>query len=149
MRKGKWGIRIRRNKVLANKCLVVGVVILLSLGVAVADPPADHPKTGEPLVINCLRGTPAAIDGDLSDWNLVAMTPAILDVVEQLNTGQASWDDAEDLSGEFYMLWDDVNIYMAVIVKDDTLSMDKSGANIWNSDCVEVFFATTNRVPPP
>ena len=67
----------------AKKWFLVGLVTLLSLNLTMADPPATHPKTGEPLVIDCLRGTPDAIDGDLSDWNLVAMKPAVLDVVEQ------------------------------------------------------------------
>ncbi|MFC1795266.1 sugar-binding protein, partial [Planctomycetota bacterium] len=132
---------------LAKKCLFVGIFTLLSLSLAMADPPAQHPLTGEDLVIDCVRGT-VTIDGDLGDWNLDAMTPAVLDVEEQLNSGQASWDGPEDLSGEFYMLWDDENIYMAVIVKDDTLSQNKTGGDIWNADAVEIFFATTNAVAP-
>jgi len=134
---------------LAKKCFIVGVITLLGLNMALAqDPPAVHPLTGEELVIDCLRGTPEAIDGDLSDWNLEAMPSAVLDVAEQLHSGAASWTDAEDLSGEFYVLWDDQNIYMAVIVKDDILSMNKTGGTIWNADCIEVFFSTTNAVPP-
>ena len=131
---------------LAKKCLFVGMLTLLGLSLAIAAPPAVHPLTGEPLVIDCLRGTPDAIDGDLSDWNLAAMTPAVLDVAEQLNSGQASWDGPADLSAEFYLLWDDENVYMAVIVKDDALSMNKTGGSIWNADCIEVFFSTTNAV---
>jgi len=131
---------------LAKKCLLVGILTLLSVSLAIADPPAVHPTTGEPLVIDCLRGTPDAIDGDLSDWNLEAMTPAVLDVVEQLNSGQDSWDGPEDCSGEFYLLWDDENIYIAAVVKDDALSMNKSGGDIWNADAIEVFFSTTNAV---
>jgi len=130
----------------AKKCLLVGIFTLLSVSLAIAAPPAEHPTTGEPLVIDCLRGTPDAIDGDLSDWNLEAMTPAVLDVVEQLNSGQDSWDGPEDCSGEFYMLWDDVNIYIAVVVKDEKLSMNKTDGNIWNADAVEVFFSTLNAV---
>jgi len=130
---------------LAKKCFFMGIITLLSLSLAMADPPAVHPKTGEELVIDCLRGTPT-IDGDLSDWNLSAMTPAVLDVAEQLNSGQASWDNVGDLGGKFYMLWDDENIYMAVIVTDDTLSQNKTGGDIWNADAVEIFFATTNAV---
>jgi len=79
--------------------------------VRIGPPPAVHPATGEPLVIDCLRGTPDAIDGDLSDWDLEAMTPAVLDGVEQLFSGQDSWAGPEDCSGEFYLLWDDENIY--------------------------------------
>ena len=131
---------------LAKKWLFVGIVTLLSLNLALADPPAVHPTTGEPLVIDCLRGTPEAIDGDLGDWNLAAMTPAVLDVATQVYTG--TWDGPEDLRGEFYLLWDDVNIYMAVVVTDDALSMNKSGADIWNADCIEVFFSTLNAVAP-
>ena len=135
---------IRRNKMLAKKCIFVVIFTLLSLSLAIADPPAVHPVTGEDLVIDCLRGTPSTIDGDLSDWNLEAMTPAFVDVEGQLNSGQASWDGPDDLSAEFYMLWDDEKIYMAVIVKDDTLSQNKTGGDIWNADCVEIFFATTD-----
>jgi regulation of enolase protein 1 (concanavalin A-like superfamily) len=133
---------------LTKKWLFVVVFTLLGLSVAMAAPPAVHPTTGAPLVITCLKGTPEAIDGDLSDWNLEAMTPAVLDVVGQLYTGQASWANAADCSGKFYLLWDDTKIYLAVVVKDDTLSMNKSNGDIWNADCIEVFFSTTNAVAP-
>jgi hypothetical protein len=132
---------------LAKKCLVVGVITLLGLNMALAqDAPAVHPLTGDDLVIDCLRGTPVAIDGDLSDWSLDAMPVALVDVAEQLNSGQANWSDADDLSGAFYLLWDDQNIYIAAIIKDDKLSMNKTGGNIWNADCVEIFFSTLNAV---
>ena len=64
---------------LTKKWLFVGIFTLLSLSLALAAPPAVHPTTGAPLVVTCLRGTPDAIDGDLSDWNLDAMTPAVVD----------------------------------------------------------------------
>ena len=131
---------------LIKKCLLAGMLTLLSSSLVHAQDPAVHPLSGEPLVIDCLRGTPDAIDGDLSDWNLEAMTPAVLDVAEQLNSGQASWDGPADLSAEFYLLWDDENVYIAVIVKDDALSMNKTGGTIWNSDAIEIFFSTLNHV---
>ncbi len=127
-----------------KKWLGVGLLIFISTGMAMAAPPAVHPDTGEELVVHCLRGTPDAIDGDLSDWNLTAMTPAVLDAPGQVYTG--TWGGPEDCSGEFYFLWDDTHIYMAVIVKDDLLSMNKASGNIWNADCIEMFFATTNAV---
>ncbi|MHC4537742.1 MAG: sugar-binding protein, partial [Planctomycetota bacterium] len=134
---------------LAKKCFFVGVFTLFCLSLAIADPPAVHPKTGEELVIDCLRGTPT-IDGDLSDWNLGSMTPAILDTAEQLSSDSADiagWAGPGDSSGEFYMLWDDENIYMAVVMKDDKLSMNKTGGDIWNADAIEVFFSTTDAEP--
>ena len=132
---------------LAKKCFFMGIITLLSVSLVIAqDPPAVHPKTGEELVLEVFRGSPE-IDGDLSDWNLAAMTPAVLDVEEQLNSGQASWDGPDDLSGEFYLLWDDENIYIAAVVKDDKLSMNKSGGDIWNADAIEIFFSTTEAIP--
>jgi len=131
---------------LAKKCLFVGIFTLLCMSLAVADPPATHPLTGEDLVLECLWGTPSTIDGDLSDWNLDAMTPAVLDAEEQLYTGVTSWSGPSDCSGEFYVLWDDEKIYFAVIVKDDTFSQNKTGGDIWNADAIEIFFATTNAV---
>ncbi len=136
---------------LAKKWLFVGVFTLLGLSLATAAPPAVHPTTGEPLVITCLRGTPAAIDGDLSDWPLNGMTPAVLDAQKQLvnrapDSDPATWAGPDDCSGQFYLLWDDEKIYVAVVVKDDKLSMNKSGGSIWNADAVEVFFSTTNAV---
>ena len=75
---------------LTKKWLVAGVFTLLSLSLAMAAPPAVHPATGEPLVITCLKGTPDVIDGDLSDWSLDTMTPAVLDTTAQINSGQAN-----------------------------------------------------------
>ena len=136
---------------LAKKCFFVGILTFLSLSLAIADPPAEHPITGEPLLIDCLRGTPDAIDGDLSDWDLGAMTPAVLDTEEQIFSGAAqgaaSWDSPGDSSGKFYLLWDDENIYIAVVMKDGKLSMNKYGSDIWNADCIEIFFSTTDAVP--
>jgi len=118
---------------------------VLVLSFAMAQEPPVHPKTGEPLVIDCLRGT-VTIDGDLSDWNLGSMIPAVLDTQEQLYSGQTTWDNPEDCSGEFYMLWDDTNIYMAIVVRDDKLSQNKSGGRIWNADAIEILFSTLNSV---
>jgi regulation of enolase protein 1 (concanavalin A-like superfamily) len=131
---------------LTKKWGFVGIFTLLSLSVAMAAPPAVDPTTGAPLVITCFRGTPDAIDGDLSDWNLDAMTPAVLDTVGQIYTGQASWTGPADCSGKFYVMWDDKKVYFGVTVKDDVLSMTKTGVDIWNADCIEVFFSTTNAV---
>jgi len=72
---------------LAKKCFFLGIVTLLSVSVAMAVDPPKHPVTGEPLVLECLRGTPDAIDGDLSDWKLGGMVPAVLDSEAQMSSG--------------------------------------------------------------
>jgi len=125
--------------------------LLVSIMAVAADKPAEHPKTGEPLVIDVLRGSPK-IDGKLDDWMLDYLTPAVLDTKEQIFPGAAqgavAWKNPADSSGEFYVLWDDDNIYMASVMKDDKLSMQKDGSGIWNADCIEVFLSTTKAVPP-
>ena len=94
-----------------QKYLFIWVLALLisNMAFAAGDPPAEHPKTGEPLVIDCLRGTPK-IDGKLNDWMLDFLTPAVLDTKEQIFAGAAqgaaAWKNPEDSSGEFYLLWD-------------------------------------------
>jgi len=125
--------------------------LLMSVTAIAADKPAKHPKTGEPLVIDVLRGSPK-IDGKLDDWMLDYLTPAVLDTKEQVfpgaAQGPAAWKNPADSSGEFYVLWDDDNIYMASVMKDNKLSMQKDGSGIWNADCIEVFLSTTKAVPP-
>ena len=65
----------------------------------------------------------------------------------ELSADMAAWAGPEDGSGKFYLLWDDKYIYIAVVMKDDKLSQNKTGSDIWNADAVEVFFSTTNAVP--
>jgi hypothetical protein len=124
----------------AKKLLVILVfALLISCLNAMAEAPATHPKTGAPLVCDCPKGTPK-IDGNLSDWNLNAIKPAILDVKEQIFTGSETWTAASDCSGNFYLMWDDKNIYVGAVIKDDKIVTNKDAGNIWNQDAVEVFF---------
>jgi hypothetical protein len=126
------------------------VVILFVSGLAFAmDPPAKHPKTGEDLIVTALKGTPKAIDGSLNDWQINFMEPAVLDTKEQIYSGvtpgAASWDGTKDLSGNFYLMWDNKNVYVGVVVKDDKLVTNKAADTIWNADCIEVFFAPPEK----
>jgi len=130
----------------AKGLISIVVVILFVSGLAFAmDPPAKHPKTGEDLIVTALKGTPRAIDGSLNDWQLSFMKPAVLDTKEQIYSGvapgAASWDGPKDLSGNFYLMWDDKNVYIAVVVKDDKLVMNQANGDIWNADCIEIFFS--------
>jgi len=124
-----------------KRLLVIVIFALFLSGLATAaEAPATHPKTGEPLVCDCIKGTPSSIDGKLDDWNLQSITPAVLDVKEQIFTGVESWTGAQDSSGNFYLMWDNTNIYVGVVMKDDNIVVNKDGGNIWNADAVEVFF---------
>jgi len=119
--------------------LVLAMVVFASSALA----QSSHPKTGEPLVLTCYNGTPT-IDGDLSEW--AGMDVATVDAVEQVFMGAEIWTTAADCSAKFYAMWDDTNIYIAVDAKDDSVVTSKAGGDIWNSDCAEVFFSTTDAV---
>ena len=130
----------------------IGILAVFSATVfsSMADDPFEHPKTGKPLVVDCLKGTPKAIDGKLNDWLLKHMTPAVLDTKEQIYPGvapaAAGWKNAKDSSGEFYLMWDEKNLYLGVVMKDDKLVITQVGGDIWRTDCIEIFFGTTNAV---
>ena len=134
-----------------TKCCFIWCLILFVSNVAIAaDPAAKHPKTGKSLVIDCFKGTPK-IDGKLNDWDLGALTPAVLDTKEQIFPGAgpvANWTGPKDSSGEFYVQWDDNNVYIAAVMKDDKLSNQKTGGAIWNADAIEVFFSAPKAVTP-
>ena len=131
-------------------CFIWCLIFLIS-GVAIAaDPAAKHPKTGKSLVIDCFRGTPK-IDGNLKDWDLGALTPAVIDTKEQIFPGAgpvANWTGPKDSSGEFYVQWDDNNVYIAAVMKDDKLSNQKKNGDIWSADTIEVFFSAPKAVTP-
>lgn len=135
---------------LITKLFLTGILVLVISSISFAGEPAEHPKTGDPLVIDCFKGTPK-LDGNLSDWNLNYLTPAVLDTKEQIYAGvapgAAGWTGPKDSSAKFYLLWDEKYIYIGLDMKDDKISMTKSGGDIWNADGVEVFFSTTEAVP--
>jgi len=124
-----------------SKIFTLGLALVM---IAIASPvfaaQAVHPKTGEPLVVTCDRGTPT-LDGVLNEWG---GDVAVLDVMEQ--SDGATWAGIADCSATFYSMWDNTNIYIGVRVTDDAIVTDAVGGNIWQNDCAEILFGTTNAV---
>jgi hypothetical protein len=58
------------------------------------------------------------IDGKLDDWNLDS--PAVVADVSQIIRDGVVWKGAEDCSANFYLAWDEENLYMAAEVTEDT-----------------------------
>ncbi len=77
-----------------------------------------------------------AIDGVLEkgEWNFnTAMHVDNADAVKQKPT----WSGPEDLSGRSMVMWDEENIYMAYVVKDNKhVNIAEEGRN-WNGDSVQ------------
>lgn len=77
-------------------------------------------------------GTPV-IDGTIDAiWSQAAALP--------LNRYQTAWQGA---SGVAKALWDDQNLYVLIQVNDAQL--DKSSANVWEQDSVEIFLDENNE----
>jgi len=123
-----------------SKIFVWSLVLIMAVFTSSAFALSLHPKTGEPLVVNCYRGTPT-LDGVMNEWG---GDVAVLDVFEQVN--DAAWGGTSDCSAKFYTMWDDTNIYVGVVVTDDAVVANQTGGDIWKNDCAEIFFATTNSV---
>ncbi len=91
---------------------------------------------------------PINIDGDLSEWENV--TGFTMDDRKYFFVGQgmssAKWEEINDLSGNFKVLWDTAFIYIAVAVIDDKV-IEPHGSKVaslesgsWDDDGVEVMF---------
>lgn len=124
-----------------SKILVWGLVLAMMICASSAFALSNHPKTNQPLIVTCNRGTPT-LDGVLNEWGGNA---GVLDVVEQIASPDL-WEGPTDCSAVFYSMWDDTNIYIGVEVTDDAVVTNQVGGDIWKNDCAEIFFATTNSV---
>ncbi|GGA19503.1 endo-1,4-beta-xylanase [Paenibacillus physcomitrellae] len=89
------------------------------------------PDTEEAREAAASYGTPQ-IDGIVDDvWNQAAEIP--------VNRFQSAWQGA---SGVAKALWDDQNLYVLIQVADTQL--DKTSANAWEQDSIEVFLDQNN-----
>jgi len=78
------------------------------------------------------------VDGDLDDWNLNAYREDQFGILDSSNIqfypgiGSMKSDGDEDLSAKVYAAWDDDYIYIAAVVKDD--SVERDGDNPYQND---------------
>ncbi|MCB8928928.1 MAG: hypothetical protein H6652_25260 [Ardenticatenaceae bacterium] len=81
--------------------------------------------------------TPPTIDGNLSDWagNIAASSNNRVYNV-------AGWDGSEDVTAVWQLTWDNGNLYVAVMVTDDTHVQTASGNQIFRGDSVDMQFDT-------
>jgi len=121
-------------------CLVVTTFFLVSF----AGAHEKHPKTGDPLIIECgkiPRGV--VLDANLDEWKFAK--PAKVDVKEQLySVFKGDWTGPEDCSGIVYMMYSDKYIYVAGEFKDEKLIAQQTGSTIWKDECLEIFFDPEN-----
>jgi len=82
------------------------------------------------------------VDGDLSEWAGVKPIQMRIEVLGN------TWRERDYPFADFYLGWDEDNIYVAARVKDATLANNYRGKQIWNGDAIEVFIDTTPDKDP-
>ncbi|MCX7957718.1 MAG: hypothetical protein N3B13_01570 [Deltaproteobacteria bacterium] len=88
-------------------------------------------------VVSVRTYKPPVIDGDLSDF--IQSRPITLNSKDYVKlTSDTSGDN--DISGIFYFMWDESNLYIAVVVKDDINYNIETPENIWKGDSVQIAF---------
>ncbi len=95
-----------------TKLLACVMVILTIVSVAFAEEAAEKPS----IVAHKANGI--TIDGSLDDWNLDS--PAVVKDVTQVIRDAVLWKGEDDLSANFYLAWDETNLYIAAEVHEDT-----------------------------
>lgn len=89
---------------------------------------------GEPVTITKVNSGAITVDGDLQEWS----GPAIY-VSSGLVADSIDVDGDDDLSMIGMFAYDDDNLYAAFRVIDDVLVFERSGLEVWQTDCVELW----------
>lgn len=92
--------------------LTAGALAVLALAVPVMAEEAA--VTG----ITAYKAEAVTIDGNLDEWNLES--PAVVKDAAQVIRDVVFWQGESDCSANFYLAWDENNLYMAADVTEDT-----------------------------
>jgi hypothetical protein len=105
------------------------------------DEPGPEPATAVPLEPGAVEASqlpvPPAIDGDLSEWSVIAATESSFRVYSH-----SSWDGSDDVSAAWRLAWDANNLYIGVSVTDDAHVQNQTGNQIFRGDSVDMQFDT-------
>ena len=83
------------------------------------------------------------VDGDISDWSGLPVKKAIPfeqggELVLFEEYGGGTWSGPEDHTSAVSFAWDADNLYVGVVVTDDT---HQNPGNGWNGDSIQMVFA--------
>ena len=98
-----------------------------------APDPLTRPRYGAPRLS-------AKVDGDLGEWAKTTPVPLPLSPKATSLDSYPGWKGKGDLSGQFYMGWDDKHLYFAAAVTDDTFHQPHASDMIWEADCIQIAF---------
>ena len=121
-------------------CAAEGSVVIDDLtveGPASAPAESSGAEAGVKLLVSVQAPQAIRVDGRLDDWDRSA---PVLIGKEQGTSVQGSIRDDADLSAAVYSTFDEQNVYFAAEVTDDVLAVPFSGTDIWQNDCIELWF---------
>ncbi|KAA3663895.1 MAG: hypothetical protein DWQ04_08520 [Chloroflexi bacterium] len=82
--------------------------------------------------------TPPTIDGSLSDW------PAAVPILSPFRVYQhESWDGSDDVTAVWRIGWDDISLYIGVIVEDDIHAQINTGNQLFKGDSISLQLDTS------
>ena len=79
--------------------------------------------------------TPVELSGDLSHWKKAK--PLHINTYVDLSSQQLPRKGKKDLDATFYSLWDEDNLYLAFLVKDDVVNQGTQMDRLWMNDSVQ------------
>lgn len=86
------------------------------------------------------------IDGSLEEWD--KSSPIELLQPSQLIMGDYLWGGSYDLSGIFYIMWDDENLYIAAEIQDDVPFTARPGFKPDEADSIGLYLSTNPNANP-
>ena len=96
--------------------------------------------------LNAPKASDITIDGALDEWNLEEK--AVLKEEEQLIRDPGQREDENDFSLDFYVMWDEENIYLAATILDDTPFMYREGFPPDMADTLVLLICTDPNADP-
>jgi len=76
------------------------------------------------------------VDGKLGEW--AGLEPLYLNI----KVGKDFDEPVDYKDAQFYLGWDEENLYIAAHIKDEAIVNNYTGREIWNGDAIEVFIET-------
>lgn len=117
--------------------LSLAMALMMLAAPALAEQPAATAyKAAEPIVI----------DGNLDDWN--TSSPIVINQEAQVIRDLSFWQGENDLSATVYVMWDEVNLYLAADVTEDTPYGAIEMLPLDGEDNFKVFISTDPTADP-
>jgi hypothetical protein len=109
---------------------LVGLIVVLSIGMAARTTPAQEPVPLAPGVrgLVTLSPTKVIMDGRLREWSNAYCTPV-----------QYNHRDVENRAAQFYYMWDDESLYIGLRCLDLRQADLAAQAQIYDGDAVELY----------